>query len=188
MLPGRGPSRRPTHLVLGWVNASSNSRPEIIRLNCGYAVRSTDATTRANATARTLPTPPTSTAGVRRFSRISVGPVVLRHEVAVLRRQVHRPGPRWPDRAILSALTPPAPPPVAPASDRHPSHIAGLAPPPGYQEVDLPEPVRSSALGEEIRSLVLRPAQENPSWGHRRIQGELAGSDTAWVQARSAAS
>jgi putative transposase len=101
---------------------------------------------------------------------------VLRHEVAVLHRQVARPRPGWAGRTVLAALARALPRSPAAAPDRDAGYPAGLAPPPGQKEM---EPTRARRDGRrspaEVRALVERLARENPRWGYRRIQGELPG-------------
>ena len=103
--------------------------------------------------------------------------LVLRHQLAVLQRQVGRPKLSWADRAMISALVRRLPRHrrlrmlVAPETvlcwhrrlvTRRWTTTAGRRP-------------GRPAVPPGLRALVLRLARENPTWGYRRVHGELAG-------------
>jgi transposase InsO family protein len=119
--------------------------------------------------------------------------LVLRHEVTVLRRHNPHPTVTWVDRAVLSALSR-----LLPAQLRqlrlvsprtllrwHAHLVARRWTYPKRQPGRPPVP-------QPIQALVLRMARENPTWGYRRIHGELVGlghrvaASTVWKILKSA--
>ena len=113
--------------------------------------------------------------------------IVLRHQLGVLRRQINRPAINEADRTLLGAIAAALPRPrrtgwlVTPDTllRWHRRRIAR------HWTHPTRGPGRPST-STEIRRLVLRLAAENPTWGYRRIHGELAGlghriaSSTVW--------
>src|SRR5450631_1990110 len=118
--------------------------------------------------------------------------LLLRHQLTVLQRhQPRRPKLTWADRALLVTLLG-----VIPKARRQRQRL--LVTPDTilrwHRDIIRRRWAARSMRGKtgrpatrrNVRALVLRLARENPSWGYRRIHGELAGlgvkvaASTAW--------
>ncbi len=102
--------------------------------------------------------------------------LVLRHELAILRRQAARPMLTRTDRALFAALSRSLPRAAWASFPVKPETLLGWHRQLVARRWTYPHKTPGRPpLEPSLRTLILRLARENPQWGYRRIVSELKG-------------